>query len=442
MTPNLADLAGCFEGVIPSIVATVSADGTPNISYLSHVVMVDEEHIALSNQFFTKTASNLRANPLATLLLVDGRDGAQFRVGVRFVGASEDGPLFERVAAQLAASSAQVGMAGVMRLRSVDLFRVEDIVAYPSPSRSASSSSAYEPDLERVAAVVDAISGQSELTAVVDATLTAIETHFRIHSAMILLGPIGGVLTTVGSLGYERSGIGSEVTLGDGVIGMAAARCQTVKVSDMSRVRRYGAAVRALSTDEDRSRSIAVPSLPDAMSQIAVPMLVQGGVQGVLFAESRERMAFGARAETGLSIVARQAALAVTLAEALSREAAPAGQATVVAAPAATAFRVDHHAFDDSVFIDGSYVIKGVAGRLLVHMLDAYVSDGRTDFTNREIRLSRDLKLPEFKDNLETRLLLLQRRLDERSLPVRLLRQGRGQIRLVLDGAPVLRKLT
>ena len=32
----------------------------------------------------------------------------------------------------------------------------------------------------------------------------------------------------------------------------------------------------------------------------------------------------------------------------------------------AGAFRVVHHRFDDSIFIDGGYVIRGVAGRLLV----------------------------------------------------------------------------
>ena len=36
----------CFEGAIPAVVATASADGTPNVTYLSRVRMVDADHIA------------------------------------------------------------------------------------------------------------------------------------------------------------------------------------------------------------------------------------------------------------------------------------------------------------------------------------------------------------------------------------------------------------
>jgi adenylate cyclase len=32
MTVRLRDLAACFEGVIPSILATAAPDGTPNIA--------------------------------------------------------------------------------------------------------------------------------------------------------------------------------------------------------------------------------------------------------------------------------------------------------------------------------------------------------------------------------------------------------------------------
>jgi len=58
------------------------------------------------------------------------------------------------------------------------------------------------------------------------------------------------------------------------------------------------------------------------------------------------------------------------------------------------------------------------------------------DFTNREIRRTPSLTLPDFKDNLETRLILLRRRLEEKDGPVKLLRPEHGWIRLAIDGMP------
>jgi len=439
--PRLVDLADCFEGVIPSIIATSSADGMPNISYLSHVARIDDRHVALSNQFFGKTAGNLAANPQASVLLVDGATGRQFRLDAVWVRSEAEGPVFDEMAAALRASSAQVGMEEVMRLVGIDIFRVEAIVALPHPDGLAPPPVRASAALPRAADLIARIAGETETEAIVAALLDGTLQMLGCEAAMLLQHDAArGQLVAVASRGYGRSGAGAEIALGVGVPGRAAAARLPVRVADMSRVRRFGAAIRESSRgEEEQTRTIALPGLAAAQSQLAAPMLVKGGLWGVLLAESVERLAFRSEEATALGMVANHAAATLLLGEALAGEAAEPGMAPVAAA-APGRFRVLHHGFDDSVFIDNGYVIRGVAGRLLVYLLERHLSEGRLEFSNREIRVAPDLKLPDFRDNLETRLLLLRNRLEEKAAPVRLRRAGRGVVRLELAGRPVIER--
>ncbi|HEX3089860.1 MAG TPA: hypothetical protein VHQ23_14500, partial [Ilumatobacteraceae bacterium] len=90
---------------------------------------------------------------------------------------------------------------------------------------------------------------------------------------------------------------------------------------------------------------------------------------------------------------------------------------------------------DGSTFLDGDYLIKGVAGRLLWKLISDYSSTGRTSFTNREAKLDPVLGLPPYRDNFESRLVLLKRRLDEREAPLRIVSAGRGRFELRVLGA-------
>ena len=435
MTPSLSDLAPCFEGVVPSIICTLGPDGMPNISYLSHVWRVGDAQVALSNQFFSKTAANLRGNPRAALLVVHPATGTQYRLDLLYRNSIGSGPAFDLMEADLRATSVQLGMADVMRLRAIDVFDVLGLREVPGGLAATAPDQPSGRGLAHALAVTEALAPAAELGGLVDATLDALATTFGHEATLLLLhDPARGALVTLGSRGYGATGIGAEVPLGEGLIGLAGKERRLLRVSDASRLRRYGAAILATSEQEAQTRSVALPRLPAAMSQIAVPMEAQGRLQGVLFLESTRRMAFDAEDALALSLIARHLALAVALTEVEAGEAMASGDQPQAPQGADHTVQVAHHAHDDSVFIGHEYVVKGVAGRLLMWMLDAYRAAGRTEFTNREIRADGALRLPELKDNLETRLLLLQRRLEEKRAPVRLVRPGRGRIRLAVEG--------
>ncbi|RAK51415.1 GAF domain-containing protein [Phenylobacterium deserti] len=440
MSVRLRQILDCFEGVIPSVIATVDADGTPNVSYLSQVWFVDDEHVALSNQFFSKTAANVAATGQATVLVVDGRTGAQYMLDLAWVRSEAAGDLFDRMAAHLEAISTVHGTEQVMQLRSAEVYRVRICSPVPGnpiqlPEEQAHARGDRLPAAARLAGEIAA---ETDADAMIQRLLDGLGEAFGYEHAMVLVPELqADRLITLASRGYHAGGAGAETPMGRGAVGIAAKTGRAVRLCDMSRGRRLARAVES-QAELDEGRTIPLPGLAEPQSQLAAPMLVQGQVSGVLFAEASERFRFGREDEQILSLLGAQLAASLRLAELEARSARAAAAAPAAPAQAQRSFQVRHYAFDDSVFIDGDYVIKGVPGRLLAHFLRQHLADGRRTFTNREIRLDASLRLPELKDNLETRLILLRRRLDERAGPVRLARPGRGVIELVLDGAPSL----
>jgi adenylate cyclase len=123
----LSQITACFEGLIPAEIATAAADGTPNVTHLSRVHMVDDEHVALSNQFFSKTIQNLAVNPRACICVIDPFTYDSYRLVLSYERTERRGPLFDRMRRDIDAIAALTGMEGVFKLRSADVYRVIEI---------------------------------------------------------------------------------------------------------------------------------------------------------------------------------------------------------------------------------------------------------------------------------------------------------------------------
>jgi predicted pyridoxine 5'-phosphate oxidase superfamily flavin-nucleotide-binding protein len=437
---SLADLDVCFEGAVPAVIATAAADGTPNVTYLSRVRRVDDERVALSNQFFSKTQRNLAENPRASILLVSPVTYEQYRLELVYERTERRGPIFEQLRADVDMVAAHSGMQDVFKLRAADIYRVLSIEVVPGAhlphgaSPFATEARDRAPGLAELAA---RISRSPDLDTIVTTTVNGLAELLGFeYSSLLLLDEHGERLYTIASHGYESEGVGSEVIVGEGVVGMAAARATPIRLGNLLQLAKYSESVArsfAEQGDLGPGRDIPVPGLPDAQSRIAVPALALGQLVAVLMVEDPRPVAFTEADEMTLSVLAALIANAIEVERTRERtEEASATRAITAKAPdpSTPPTHVRFFAVDGSTFLDGDYLIKGVAGRILWSLLRHYEREQRVEFTNKEVRLDPSLELPEFRDNLDSRLLLLQRRLDERAAPIRIEKTGRGRFRL------------
>jgi hypothetical protein len=440
----LEEILPCLQGVIPAWLATCSADGVPNVTVLSIVHYVDSERVALTRQFFNKTSANLDENPFAQVVVVDPRTADQYLLDLRYLHTETEGPTFDAVAANLDAIASQTGMGDVFRLRGVDIHRVLECGPYgertgAAPERAAEQKSLASLDefVRRLGACVD----------YADATrtgLAALDDLFGFdHSILLVTDEHGDRLFAVASNGYAGSSAGAEVPVGVGVIGVAAQRRRVVCVPSLARSRAMRAGIEEgvqQGGGELPAEEIPLPGLSDVESVAAVPLVAHGELAGVLYLESERRGTFGPAGERLLRILAGHLTATLALHQSDRRE-AEIGVAEAAPPPPGDAISVVYYQADDSVFVDNEYVIKGVPGRILWKLLRANAADGRTAFTNRELRLDENLGLPIGNDNLEARLLVLRKRLAAAGRGITLERVGRGRLSLLLERPPSLEEV-
>lgn len=467
MSVLLESLTTCFQGLLPAQLYTCSRDGIPNAAYLSHVEYVGPSHVALSFQFFNKSRRNIAENPNALVIVPDPDTGQGWQLRLLYEHSETEGPLFDRMALRIEAIASYCGLKGIFRLRAADVYRVLEIHAAPeeqgtrphgAPARASELHAVFT--MKAMQDLAERIQRADTLDSLVDSILEGLDESFGFkHSTLLVPTDEEGVLVTIGSRGYAETGAGAEVRLGEGIGGMVAEARKPIRISGLMRSMLYALAMHkeaALPGVPPRLR-IPLPGLANPESQLGVPLLVRGELVAVLCLESEVPYRFHEEDKVSIELLANYLAVAIQhmqlqerMTEVQGRAAAPGvpvepqpaladtrSPSAIGPGAAGSARRarreIVYHATDECVLIDGEYLIRSLPARILWRLLSAFTSCGRDEFTNRELRLDKSLNLPEYRDNLESRLLLLRRRLEQKCPDIRLVPRARGRFALEVE---------
>ena len=295
---TLADLTGCFGGLVPAVLATVSAGGIPNVTYLSRAHPVDTERIAVSNQFLSKSSRNVAEEPRASLLLVRPETHEEYRLSVVYERTERQGPVFDRLRNDLSMVAALTGMEEVFRLSSADVYRVvriEQVTHVPAGAPGAPETT--HPGSPGLGELCERLSRCGDLDTMLSVLGVGLDDLFGYrHSQLLLLDEAGQGLFTIATHGYRTNGVGAETALGQGLAGTAAARCAPVVVANSSQLNKYSSTIRRSYEESGEAQpggQIPMVGLARPGSQLAVPALALGHLVGVLVIEDEQGERFG-----------------------------------------------------------------------------------------------------------------------------------------------------
>jgi hypothetical protein len=450
----LESLTSCFQGLIPSWLCTCSSDGIPNVAILSHVDYVDSCHVALSFQFFNKSKRNIAGNPKAMVRIYDPDTMQAYALRLRYVRTETAGPTFESMRLRIEAIASYSGLKGIFKLLGADIYEVLSVeaIAYEAGMAAAGKTSAGAPG-ERLLFTMKALQEISEriqqspsVDHLLDAILETLEKTFGFrHSMLLLASEHPERLEMIASRGYDRSGVGSEVGFGEGIIGLVAEARKPIRISGMLRQMLYANAVAKRAEEcgmQSTVRRIPLPGLADPESQLGIPLIVRDELIGVLCIETDKSYRFHEEDRAYIEVLGGYLAIAIQnslLWEQTedTEERIPTRQSAATAPESPTqprSIKVEYFKSDECILVDGEYLVRSLPAKIFWKLLHERREAGTVEFTNRRLRLDKSLDLPDYKDNLESRLILLRRRLQERCPEIRIAQSGRGRFRLELGG--------
>jgi hypothetical protein len=449
MSLGLETMAPCFQGIVPAMFFTCDKDGIPNAAFLSHVDYVDPTHVALSFQFFNKSRRNIAENPQALVRVMDPDTHQGYALRLKYVRSETSGPLFDRMYLRIEAIASYSGLKGIFKLKAADIYEVESVDLVPEQTgvteRWSPRSRARQENpiftMKALQEMASRINTADSLETLLESILSGLKEHFGFSHSMILLpGEKPNTLVTIASRGYPQGGAGSEVQFGEGIIGVVAEAQKPIRISGLLRGMLHARAVamRAMEIGWSPDRQVPLPGLENPESQLGVPLVVRGELIGVLCIESETPYRFHEDDKTTIEMLGSHLAVAIQnmqLRETEDAMATPRAAAAVAPPPPSRNGKrraVTYYRGEEVLMVDGEYLIRSLPARILWKLLTTKKKEGRCEFTNRELRLDKSLNLPDYKDNLETRLLLLRRRLEEKGPDIRMVPKGRGRFALEL----------
>lgn len=223
------------------------------------------------------------------------------KLGLRYVRSETDTPLFVEMALRIEAIASHTGMKGIFRLLSADVCEVEWIRPVDGFLEPAAKEERGTP------ALVD--------------------------------GPMNEIRA------------------------LSLVSCRINRAVDLESLMRYSRAVRgtieAAGGDPELRREIPLPGLPDAESQLGLPLLVEDRLIGVLALESRDPLAFEEWHEEFLLVLANQIAIGIDrLSEPAEEEAAPVPTPMAIARAGKPRRTFPYYPADDCVFVDGEIQLE------------------------------------------------------------------------------------
>src|SRR5207249_5868749 len=177
---------------------------------------------------------------------------------------------------RLEAVASQTGMSRVFKLRGVDVYEVID--CRPVSADGVAAVAPKTESMRELESFTERLAGCAGLDALLSTALEAFADLFgHRHSFVMFPDEDGTRLYTGASYGFDPSGVGSEVVVGEGMLGLSAARRSVVRVTNLALDRVVARAVRSgiqrRGEESILEKEIALPGLPDARSQLVLPLL-------------------------------------------------------------------------------------------------------------------------------------------------------------------------